>query len=59
MSGYYWILCIIILLLLVVILLLLINIRKGLISNVNYEEIITETPWQSTKTGKIGYRYIL
>ena len=59
MSGYYWILCIIILLLLVVILLLLVNMRNGLFSNDGYEKIVTETPWQSTKTGKIRYKYIL
>jgi len=59
MSGYNLMLCIIIILLLVVILLLLVNIRNVLISNNDYEEIITETPWQSTKTGKIRYKYIL
>jgi len=59
MSGYNWIQCIIIILLLVVILLLLINMRNGLISKGGYEKIVTETPWQTTKTGKIGYRYIL
>ena len=31
--------------------------KKGWLWDINYEEVVTETPWQLTRTGMIGYRY--
>jgi len=63
-NGLIWLIPVMVIFVLVIIYFLFKRIKrnlqrkKGWLWDVNYEEIKTESPWQLTRTGMIGYRYL-